>query len=91
MHTIELIPDSLNCIETVARKEYKNLTDSLLRNGEYSDDFKNKFELLRTFLEHSDFRKLRKESDAYLLKGQRIKFIIFQEQGRIKYKITPIQ
>ena len=90
MNTIELVPDSSHCIETVARKEYETLTETLLRNGECDADFEARFELLRMFLEHSDFRKLRKESDSYIQKGQQIKFIIYLEQKKIKYKITPI-
>ena len=90
MYTIELIPDNLHCIETVARKEYINLSDNLLRSGKYDADFEAKFELLRGFLNQFDFRKLRQESDDYLQKGQRIKFIIYGEHGNVNYRIVPI-
>ena len=90
MYRIELIPDSSHCIETVAKKEYENLKHIFLRNSSCDQDFETKFELLRMFLEQSDFRKLRKESDDYLQKKQKIKFVIYQEQGKLKYKITPI-
>ena len=88
-YIIELFPDNTNCIETLARKEYKNLTEKYLRTGQCDDDFEAKFELLRKFLQSSDFRKLRKESEKYLQKEQKLKFIIFQEQGIIKYRIVP--
>jgi len=44
-------------------------------------------ELLRTFLESADFRKLRQQSEEYLLKGQKIKFILYRERGKAKHRM----
>lgn len=87
MVQIELIPDLSHCIETVARKEYENLVRSYLQAGKGESEFKDKLELLRTFLESADFRKLRQQSEEYLLEGQRIKFILYMERGKAKHKI----
>jgi hypothetical protein len=88
MGRIELIPDLSQCIETVARKEYENLVRSYLQAGKSDSGFKDKVELLRTFLESADFRKLRKQSEEYLLKGQTVKFILYRECGKAKYKLV---
>jgi hypothetical protein len=87
MVQIELIPDLSNCIETVARKEYENLVRSYLQAGESDSEFEDKVELIRAFLESADFRKLRQQSEVYLLKGQNIKFILYRERGKAKHKM----
>ncbi|UCH51880.1 MAG: hypothetical protein JSV54_03815 [Chloroflexota bacterium] len=88
MVQIELIPDLCHCIETVARKEYEKLARSYLQAGKGDSDFEDKVELLRDFLESADFRKLRKQSEEYLLKGQNIKFILYRERGKAKHKMV---
>ena len=88
MGQIELVPDLSHCIETVARREYENLVSSYLQAGKGDSEFGEKVELLRTFLESADFRKLRKQSEGYLLKGQKIKFVLYRERGKAKYKMT---
>ena len=87
MVQIELAPDLSHCIETVAKREYQNLARSYFQAGEGDSEFKEKVEILRTFLESADFRKLRKESEEYLLKGQSIKFILYREEGETKYRL----
>ena len=87
MGQIELVPDLSHCIETVARKEYENLARSYLRAGKGDSEFGEKVELLRSFLESADFRKLRKQSEGYLLKGQKIKFVLYRERGKAKYRM----
>ena len=88
MSQIELIPNLSHCIETVARKEYENLVRSYLQTGKFDEDFEDKVETLRTFLQSADFRKLRQQSDEYLVRGQKIKFILYRERGKIKYNLV---
>jgi hypothetical protein len=87
MDQIELVPDLSHCIETVARKEYENLARSYLQAGKGDSELGEKIELLRCFLESADFRKLREQSEGYLLKGQKVKFILYRECGEAKYKM----
>ena len=87
MVQIELVPDLSHCIETVARKEYENLARGYLRAGKTDSEFENKIELLRAFLESADFRKLRKQSEGYLLKGQKVKFVLYRERGKARYRM----
>jgi len=88
MVQIELAPDLSHCIETVARKEYENLVRSYLQASKGDSDFEDKIELLRSFLESADFRKLRQQSEKCLLKGQSIKFILYREHGKVKCKLV---
>ena len=59
MDQIELVPDLSHCIETVARREYENLARNYLQSGKGDSELGEKIELLRSFLESADFRKLR--------------------------------
>ena len=88
MVQVELIPDLAHCIETVAKREYENLVRSYLQAGEGDTEFEEKVELLRSFLESADFKKLRRESEEYLLNGERIKFILYKEEGETKYRLV---
>jgi hypothetical protein len=87
MNQIELVPNLSHCIETVARREYESLVRSYLQADKGDNESEKKIELLRSFLESADFRELRKQSDDYLLKGQKIKFILYRERGKIKYRM----
>jgi len=88
MVQIELIPDLSHCIETVAKRRYHNLIKTYLQADKDDTEFERKLELLRTFLESADFRKLRKESEEYLLKGQKVKFILRLENEETEYRIV---
>ena len=90
MVQIELIPDLSHCIETVARKEYENLVRRYLQAGKGDSEFGSKLELLRSFLESADFRELRQQSEEYLLKDQKIKFILYMERGQAKHKMLVV-
>lgn len=87
MIEIELIPNLEHCIETTARKEYQRLMLEYL-GGKGASDFEDKIELLRTFLETSDFRQLRKESEAELLKEKKVKFILQMDNGEFIYQMV---
>lgn len=89
MVQIELVPDLSHCIETVAKREYENLVRSYFQAGKEVSDFEEKVVLLHTFLESADFKKLRKESEGYLLEGQDIKFILYREEGETRYRLVP--
>jgi len=87
MDQIELVPDLSHCIETVARREYENLVRSYLQANKGDSESEEKIELLRGFLESADFRELRKQSEGYMLKGLKIKFILYRERGNTKYRM----
>ena len=51
MSMIELTPDLSSCIETVTKREYNDVTRTLLTTTSYDEKTREKAELLRLFLE----------------------------------------
>jgi len=72
MLRIELVPDISHCIEPVAKDEYRATMAKLLAAGEGDEDLQQKLEILRIFLETTDFRRLRRESERHLAEGRRV-------------------
>ncbi len=58
-----------HCIETEARNEFSRLMDTYFSTDDLEGELDDKIELLRDFLENSDFPKLR-SSDTRLSGGQ---------------------
>lgn len=87
MVRIELVPNLSSCIETVAKKEFRRLVADYFRAGETDTEFEEKFELLRTFLNSTDFRELRRDSEKYLRQGKSVKFILFWKEGKADYEL----
>ena len=87
MLKIELVPDLSHCIETVAKREFQDIVQRLLSTEEVSGKLKEKAEILRLFLRVTDFRKLRAQSETHLQRGERIRFIVYLEDGIVKYDI----
>lgn len=86
MAEIELFPDLCHCIETVARKEYEDITRRLLADAGDAV-LEGRLSLLRDFLEMADFRELRRQSEVHLLQGRKVKFVLYCEQGRLRYRM----
>ena len=84
---IELVPDLSHCIETVAKREYRETVEKLLAAEEGNRELQEKVELLRVFLRTTDFRKLRAESEKHLIEGRKVKFVVYKEDGAPKYNL----
>jgi hypothetical protein len=84
---IELVPTLDLCIEGTARQEYKKSADEYMRKGQKDRKLEEKIELLRIFLETTDFRKLRAESEKHLTEGKKVTFIVASEKGKPKYEM----
>ena len=84
MFRVELVADQSHCIETVANKEYQETVKKLLAAEEVSDKLKDRAEILRLFLQTADFRKLRAQSEARLLQGEKVRFLVYLEDGIVK-------
>jgi hypothetical protein len=82
---VELVPDLSHCIETVVKREYQETVQSLLSLETACEELKERVEILRLFLESTDFRKLRAESDAHLLWGERVRFVVYLEGSTVKH------
>ena len=90
MLQIELFPALSNCIETVAKREHRETLGELLA-GEEHEQLQERIEVLRMFLETTDFRKLRHESEKHLLEGRKVIFVVHLVEGNAKYEmeVTP--
>jgi len=73
--------------EGTARQEYLKSTDEYMRKGQKDRKLEEKIELLRMFLETMDFRKLRAESEKYLVEGKAVKFILTSVKGKPEYEM----
>jgi len=84
---IELVPDLSNCIETVARREHRQTVKELLVTDVPDDAITEKAEALRLFLEGTDLRRLRAESEEHLIEGREVRFIISVKNGEMRYQM----
>jgi hypothetical protein len=87
MLKIELIPDIMHCIETVAKKEHANFLSRLLAHGIKNNNLQEKLEILRLFLETADFKKLRSESEKQIAEGKSVRFVVYLENDIPKYEM----
>lgn len=87
MVQVELVPDLSHCIETVAKNEYRAAMAKLLAAGETDEDLQQRLELLRLFLETADFRTLRRESEKYLIEGCSVRFVVYLQEGSVKWDL----
>jgi hypothetical protein len=72
---IELVPDLEHCVQTKAKQEYNAIAGSIM-SGDPSPELEPRLELLKAFLEEADFGRLRRESEAHLTEGRRVKFVL---------------
>ena len=82
-----MVPDLSHCIETVAKREYQEIVQRLLSAEQVSDILVEKAEIMRLFLQVTDFRKLRAQSEAHLLRGRSVSFVVYLEGGVVKYNM----
>jgi hypothetical protein len=87
INMVELVPTLSNCIESTAKKEYWKSVEKYLQLSEEDKELEGKIELLKVFLESADFRELRRQSENYLVGGKNVKFILFLEEGSLRYKM----
>jgi len=88
MLKIELVPDLDHCIETVTKREYDETLRCLLAAPEGDQELEKRLELLSILLHTVDFRKLRSESEKYLVEGRKVKFVFHLEGRTPKYEMA---
>ena len=76
MLPIEFKPGLSECIETLAKREYEESLRDYLQLPENNEELQEKIELLRLFLESTDFRQLRAECEKWLSKGKSTRLIL---------------
>ena len=78
-------------METKAKQEFQKTLSKLLNNEEEAGELEEKAEILRLFLESTDFSKLRREYEKHLIAGRGVKFILHLVKGKPEYEIKIIQ
>ena len=87
MVPIELKPDLSNCIETLSKKEYERTLNLLLKKGPVDEELGERLEVLRLFLESTDFGHLRSQYEGYLAEEKKVTFLIYPEERKASYKL----
>ena len=87
MVPIELKPNLSSCIETLSKKEYERTLNLLLKKGPIDEELGERLEVLRLFLESTDFCDLRSQYEGYLTEGKKVTFLIYSEEGKASYKL----
>ena len=85
---VELGPSLSSCIETLAKREYEKTLSAILKAGTEDEELCEKWEVLRLFLESTDFGTLRSRYERLLEGGKRVKFGIYSSEGKVGYGIT---
>jgi hypothetical protein len=88
MCSMELVPSLSHCIETVAKEAYWNLVNKYMEGEAGDKELAGQIELFKAFLETMDFRKLRSESEKYLIQGKTVKFMIYWQGDNLSYDMV---
>jgi hypothetical protein len=88
MDGIELFPSLSHCIETTAREEFWNSVNQYMEGGQKDKKLEERIELLKAFLESMDFKKLRSQSEGYLIEGKKVKFVICRKEEELNYEMV---
>ena len=87
MVPIELKPSLSSCIETLSQKEYERTLDLLLKGRSVNEELGETLEVLRQFLESTDFSDLRSDYEGYLAEGKEVTSQIYPEEGKARYRL----
>jgi hypothetical protein len=88
MVCIELKPNLSSCIETLSKKEYEKTLNLLLKEGSVDEELGKRLEILRLFLESTNFSHLRSQYERYLTEGKEVTFLIYPEEGKVRYQLV---
>ncbi len=84
---VELKPSLSCCIETLSKQEYERTLNLILKKGTIDEALGERLEVLRLFLESTDFGHLRSQYEGFLTDGKEVTFLIFPEEGKVTYKL----
>jgi hypothetical protein len=88
MDCVELLPSLSHCIETTANEEFWDSVNQYMESGREDKKLEEKIELLKAFLESADFKKLRSQSERYLVEGKKVKFVVCWKEGELNYEMV---
>jgi hypothetical protein len=75
------------CIKCLAEQELDSCLRELLR-GEDSEEVKQRFERLVTFLKSPESQKIRDKAEKYLAEGKKVRLILSFTDGKPKYELN---
>lgn len=77
------------CLKCLGEQELNNCLLELLRNEQDDEELKQRFEMLVTFLQSPESKKLRDESEKLLSEGKRVtlKINTDRDTGNLSYKL----
>ena len=84
---IEFFPTLGHCIETTAKQEFWRSVNEYMENPG-DKELEERIELLKVFVESMDFRRLRRESEKYLIEGKEVRFTIRWKGNKLQYEMT---
>ena len=86
MTQIEFEPTLEHCIQTLTKQEYDRIMRRLLQTGEEDEDLGERLQMLKGFLESTDFNRLRNSYEPYLTEGKKVVFSIWSGDGGAEYR-----
>lgn len=87
MMEIRFEPNLSHCIQTLAKKEYDRIMSQLLETNAENPELGERLEILKMFLESTDFNKLRSEYEPYLVQGKKVTFTLCTQADNTKYRM----
>jgi hypothetical protein len=91
MESIELFPSLAHCIETTAREEFWKSVNQYMESGREDKKLEERIELLKAFLKSTNFKKLRSQSERYLIQRKKVKFIICWKEDKLDCQMMVIE
>ena len=75
------------CLKCLGEQELNNCLMQMLREDGVNEEVQNKYEALMTFLQSSELKQLREESERYLAEGKKVSVIIRSKNGKPDYEL----
>jgi hypothetical protein len=75
------------CIKCLAEQDLGSCLRELLR-GEDSEELRQRYEMLVTFLKSPESQRLRDEAERYLSEGKKVKLRLHFADGKPKYELN---
>ena len=75
------------CLKCLAEKQLDGCLRQLLMEDKISKEMKQKYAALLSFLQSTESKKLRSESERHLSEGKEVEVKIYSEAGKVKYEM----
>ncbi len=86
MTGIEFEPTLEHCIQTLTKQEYERIMRQILEAGEEDEILGERIQILKGFLEATDFNRLRSDYEPHLVAGKKVAFRLWRGEGGTEYQ-----